>query len=172
MLVSGCASTGSTTEVTGSTERTWTNAEAEARLRSAAADWDGVAHEWGGSSHRGVDCSGLVQSIFEDEFGLSVPRTTQDQATIGRNVSRSRLRPGDLVFFRPEFKKRHVGIYVSDGEFLHASSSDGVTVSKLDGSYWTDSWWQARRLLSSPGDSTHLASDSTTQRPAPNNVGW
>jgi hypothetical protein len=61
------------------------------------------------------------------------------------------------VFFRPGWKKRHVGIYLSDGEFLHASSSSGVTVSPLDRSYWQDHWWQARRVLSS-GENAPAAS--------------
>jgi hypothetical protein len=62
-------------------------------------------------------------------------------------VRRNDLQPGDLVFFRPSRKNRHVGVYLSDGEFVHASSSSGVTISQLDAAYWRRTWWQARRVL-------------------------
>lgn len=164
MLVSGCSSSAETTSGSPpSPERSWTPAEAESRLRAAAARWDSTPHQLGGTSQRGVDCSGLVQSVFTTEFRVRVPRTTEQQARTGRSVPQAQLRPGDLVFFRPEWKERHVGIYLSDGEFLHASSSSGVTVSNLRRDYWTERWWQARRLLPMAADSTR-ASSST--------VGW
>lgn len=175
LLLAGCASSRSVHEGTPTTNQSWSNEETESRLRSAAERWDGVDHEWGGSSQSGVDCSGLVQSIFREEFQVSVPRTTEKQARTGKSVSRSSLRPGDLVFFRPERKKRHVGIYLSDGEFLHASSSEGVTISPLDRSYWTDHWWQARRLFS-PSEEATADTESTVNSPSQTEssaeVGW
>ncbi|MEF8797372.1 MAG: NlpC/P60 family protein [Salinivenus sp.] len=171
MLVSGCSSSAETTSGSPpSPERSWTPAEAESRLRAAAARWDSTPHQLGGTSQRGVDCSGLVQSVFTTEFRVRVPRTTEQQARTGRSVPRAQLRPGDLVFFRPEWKERHVGIYLSDGEFLHASSSSGVTVSNLRRDYWTERWWQARRLLPMPADSTRAS--SSPDRDASSTVGW
>ena len=168
----GCSSSRPPAAVEGETSQEWTPETAENRLRSAAEDWDGTPHEWGGSSANGVDCSGLVQSVFAEEFQLSVPRTTEQQARVGRTVSRSALQPGDLVFFRPAEKKRHVGIYLSNGDFLHASSSDGVRVSPLDRSYWTDHWWQARRVLRFSESDAQSAPDPPPKTPAAAKVGW
>ena len=170
-LLAGCASSGTpTARVEGDTERAWTAAEATSRLRAAADRWDGAPHQLGGSSTQGVDCSGLVQSVYANEFGLQVPRTTEEQVRVGRSVSRSQLQPGDLVFFRPEWKDRHVGIYLSDGRFLHASASEGVTVSDLRRSYWTDSWWQARRVLPLSADSRETP--TSPQEATSSSVGW
>lgn len=172
LALGACSSSRPSATVQGETEHEWTPSTAEDRLRSAAEKWEGTPHEWGGSSPRGADCSGLVQSVFAEEFRLSVPRTTEQQARVGREVSRSSLQPGDLVFFRPAGKKRHVGIYLSDGDFLHASSSDGVRVSPLDRSYWTDHWWQARRVLRFSASPQQSPSDTTRKPPAAAKVGW
>ena len=164
IVTSGCAgsqsaTTPGTTQPAGTTSSEMTTSAYEAGqverdLRSQAETWDGVPHEWGGTTRRGVDCSGLTSRLYEDTFGLQLPRTTKRQARVGERVSADALQPGDLVFFRPERKKRHVGVYLSDGEFVHASSSSGVMVSSLDERYWQRTWWQARRLLpgmSAPG---------------------
>jgi cell wall-associated NlpC family hydrolase len=128
-----------------------------------------VPHEWGGASKQGVDCSGLVQSVYQNAFQMSLPRTTEEQVDAGHRIQRSSLQPGDLVFFRHGRKKYHVGIYVDDGEFLHASSSNGVTVSPLDRSYWSDRWWQARRVLSTQAPSR----GASASRPSDGSgVGW
>ncbi|SEM50350.1 C40 family peptidase [Halomonas caseinilytica] len=115
--------------------------------------WLGTPYRLGGTSRRGVDCSALVQNIFADTFRLEIPRTTARQIHEGRRVSRDELRPGDLVFFRPPGAYRHVGIYVGDGRFLHASTSRGVKLSSLDNPYWQRYYWQSRRAL----DTQHLA---------------
>ncbi|HEX7071174.1 MAG TPA: NlpC/P60 family protein [Rhodothermales bacterium] len=116
-------------------------------LRSEVRTWEGTPHRLGGQNRSGVDCSGFVMRVYDDVFGLSLPRTTEDQAQEGREVSASSLVPGDLVFFRTAPKTRHVGIYLSDGEFAHASSSDGVRVSHLDEPYWRRTYWMSRRVL-------------------------
>lgn len=181
LLLTGCSSSGSTTQRTNSTavssSRTWSPEEAETRLRTAARRWEGAPHELGGTSQQGVDCSGLVASVYRNQFETRVPRTTEQQARSGRSVSRSQLQPGDLVLFRPGFKKRHVGIYISDGEFLHASSSEGVRVSSLDNSYWQKHWWQGRRLLSyndtGASSSQTAASSPSSSSDAPSSAtGW
>lgn len=172
VLFAGCASSGTTSQTAPMTNRTWTGTEAESRLQAAAERWEGVPHQLGGTTPRGVDCSGLVQSVFANEFHHSLPRTTDEQVHAGTKISRSRLRPGDLVFFRPGWKKRHVGIYMSEGTFLHASSSDGVRVSSLNRSYWNEHWWQARRVLSAPeADSTITRTNSPPPR-ASQGMSW
>lgn len=123
---------------------------AEPVLRDAVGDWLGVPHRLGGLDHRGVDCSGFVLQIFRTVYGLQVPRVTEDQARAGTAVRTDALRPGDLVFFRISRKQRHVGIYLSGGEFAHASSSRGVMISHLSEPYWQQRYWTARRLAAAP----------------------
>lgn len=109
--------------------------------------WVGTPYRLGGESEHGIDCSALVQSVFNETFRLALPRTTRGQVRTGVSVDRDELRPGDLVFFRPPGLYRHVGIYVGDGHFLHASTSRGVMLSDLDDRYWQRHYWQARRAL-------------------------
>ncbi len=141
-----------------------TDADVHARLLAELERWEGTPHRWGGLDHRGIDCSGLVVRVYRDAFGLTLPRTTEAQARIGRPVSRQALQAGDLVFFRLDRKNRHVGIYLGDGRFFHAASSTGVTVSHLDEPYWRRHYWKARRVLG-------IAADPPSDRPAPT-IGW
>ncbi len=122
----------------------------ESRLRSAYADWAGTPHSLGGTTLRGVDCSGFVQRVYASAFDLHLPRTTREQVDAGVRISRRDLRPGDLVFFKPPSRTRHVGIYLNDGEFAHASSSQGVIISELDEAYWDRAYWTSRRVLPDP----------------------
>jgi cell wall-associated NlpC family hydrolase len=174
LLAIGCGSSRSTSvSVEGaSTQPPRDAATVETRLRAAADRWASVPHKLGGTSKQGVDCSGLVQSVYRAEFQMSLPRTTDRQVRVGRAVSRSALQPGDLVFFRHGRKDYHVGIYLSDGEFLHTSSSEGVVVSPLDRAYWTERWWQARRLLDLNGASSPVAADSARSAGSEAKVGW
>ena len=109
--------------------------------------WEGTPYRLGGTSFQGVDCSALVQHVFAETFRVSLPRTTGEQVHQGASVERSELAPGDLVFFRPPGRYDHVGIYLGEGRFLHASTSQGVMISELDNSYWQRYYWQARRTL-------------------------
>lgn len=118
------------------------------RLWEAAARWEGTPHRWGGIDHQGIDCSGLVVRIYQEVFGLTLPRTTDAQARLGQPVSLHELQAGDLVFFRIDPKNRHVGIYLGEGHFIHAASSTGVTRSRLAEPYWQRHYWMARRLRS------------------------
>ncbi|EKF74647.1 NLP/P60 family protein [Alcanivorax hongdengensis A-11-3] len=122
----------------------------EASLQAQLQQWQGVPYRYGGTSEHGVDCSGLVYLTFMDQLGVQVPRTTRELVRTGEPVSRRQLQPGDLVFFRTGPGNRHVGIYMGEGEFLHASSSSGVRVSSLDNHYWRRHYWQARRIRVTP----------------------
>ncbi|HSP58995.1 MAG TPA: NlpC/P60 family protein, partial [Halomonas sp.] len=105
-----------------------------------------------------VDCSALVQNIFSESFHYDLPRTTGEQVELGEVVERSQLQAGDLVFFQPPGSYRHVGIYLGEGLFLHASTSRGVMISELDNQYWQQHYWQARRTL----EPVQLAQRATT----------
>ncbi|WP_417581712.1 NlpC/P60 family protein [Nitrincola sp.] len=115
--------------------------------------WVGTPYRLGGADKRGVDCSALVQSIFTEAFDVQLPRTTSEQVATGDVVARQALQPLDLVFFHTG-RTQHVGIYLGQGEFLHASTSRGVMISKLDNPYWKRNFWTARR----PVDALQIAS--------------
>jgi len=101
----------------------------------------------GGTGHKGFDCSGFVKVVYRNVFDIELPRTTNGQVKRGKRIRFNELQPGDLVFFRPPEYARHVGIYLSQSKFVHASKKKGVSVSKIDGTYWEKYYWTARRIL-------------------------
>lgn len=110
----------------------------------------GTPYVWGGNSlSNGIDCSGLVQQVYK-KYGISLPRVTYDQINVGSSVGRSKLRPGDLVFFDTDRNRRgpdHVGIYMGGGRFIHAPKpGDRVKISSLGDSYYADRWMGGRRV--------------------------
>ena len=123
------------------------NVEIEKRLREEYRRWQGTRHRLGGTGSRGIDCSGFVKAVYKDVFNVDLPRTTKAQVKHGRSIPIKQLRPGDLVFFRPPTYPRHVGIYLGGSEFVHASKSKGVILSKIDQTYWGKYYWTARRIL-------------------------
>jgi len=108
-------------------------------------EWRGVKYQIGGMSKKGVDCSGYVHLAYKQKLNKKIPRSTELMAKSGKAINLKNLRPGDLVFFKTGWKVRHVGIYVGKGEFMHASSSRGVMISKLNNPYWQDAYWMSRR---------------------------
>lgn len=115
-------------------------------LNQQHADWRHVKHRMGGLSKSGIDCSGLVYKTYRTKFGINLPRSTQYQSQAGQAIKRSQLKAGDLVFFKTGISRRHVGIYMEKGNFLHVSSSRGVKISNLENSYWRSKYWTSRRL--------------------------
>ena len=108
--------------------------------------WKGAKYVMGGLNKKGIDCSGLVYVTYLEKLSIELPRSTKLQSQIGKEIKRSELRSGDLVFFKTGFKVRHVGIYIENGKFLHTSTKDGVTISKLSDYYWKDKYWHSRRV--------------------------
>ncbi len=123
------------------------NLDIKSRLMDQYASWKGVRYRLGGDTKRGVDCSAFVQRTFREQFGLELPRSTSQQRSSGTPVSRSKLRTGDLVLFRAGSTGRHIGIYIGNNQFVHASTSSGVMISNLDEPYWNKRYNQARRVL-------------------------
>ncbi|NTU58577.1 MAG: NlpC/P60 family protein [Chlorobiaceae bacterium] len=97
----------------------------------------GSRYRYGGNNLEGFDCSGFVKYIYSSSFRIALPRSSSELALLGPIVSRSRLRPGDLVFFSTEGEVvDHVGIYIGEGRFAHASSTEGVSIASLQQPYY------------------------------------
>jgi cell wall-associated NlpC family hydrolase len=123
-------------------------------LVEAAMSYLGTPYRRGGSSRKGVDCSGLVGAVYGQQ-GVDMPRTAAEQFNRGISVEQSDLLPGDLVFFRDTYKHgiSHVGIFVGDGHFVHAAGHhQGVIVSDLSASYYHLRFAGARRMPARPDD--------------------
>lgn len=118
----------------------------DARITGTALRYLGVPYVWGGTSFGGVDCSGFVWAVFAKN-GIYLPRTADAQYESGRHISTHDLRAGDLVFFQTyAMGASHVGIYLGNGSFVHASSSNGVRVDQLAEDYYSSRYLGARRL--------------------------
>jgi cell wall-associated NlpC family hydrolase len=113
-----------------------------------ALTFRGVPYRFGGRSRNGVDCSGLIQTVWQ-QYGLYLPRTSVAQFKSGIDVPKKDVKQGDLVFFQNTYKRgiSHVGIYVGEGKFVHAANKrKGVIMSSLGEVYWTNHWAGARRV--------------------------
>ena len=121
--------------------------EVKTRLLSQFVTWEGVPYRNGGQSRRGIDCSAFVQLTYQQKFGLTLPRTTEQQANLGGLITNTGLRPGDLIFFKTGWNNRHIGIYLEKYRFMHVSTTVGVTISTMTDPYWYDRYWQARRVF-------------------------
>ena len=116
-------------------------------LHQHYASWRGARHRLGGLGRNGIDCSGFVFVTFQELFGKTLPRTTAAQGRMGQPVHRHELTAGDLVFFKTGWRKRHVGIYLGNDRFVHASYTQGIVASPIDAPYWRRHYWKARRIL-------------------------
>ena len=110
------------------------------------SEWKDVRYKMGGTSKSGIDYSGFTQKVYKEKFGVSLPRTTVTQVDLGVEVKKSELIPGDLVFFKTSKTDKHVGVYVGNGEFLHASIK-GIQFTKLDKPFYKKNYWTSRRII-------------------------
>lgn len=117
---------------------------------ATAKKYLGVPYVWAGTSPSGFDCSGLVQYVFR-ELGVSLNRVAADQTAHGIPITRENLLPGDIVFFHNTSRYtriNHVGIYVGDGNFIHApQTGDVVKITTLDSGYYAGTFVTARRIF-------------------------
>ncbi|MBS2970718.1 C40 family peptidase [Metabacillus sp. KIGAM252] len=118
----------------------------ETNIINISKQYIGVPYKWGGTTPSGFDCSGFVGYVF-NKAGLSVPRTADGMYNSSSMERVSSKQPGDLVFFRTMNKPSvsHVGIYIGGNQFIHASSSKGVTTSSLGESYWRNAYVSTKR---------------------------
>jgi probable lipoprotein NlpC len=119
------------------------------RLKKTLDSYLGTPYQWGGMSKKGIDCSGLVCLVFREMYNSALPRSAVDMVKLGMAVQPADLRPGDLVFFRWGFfgTVDHVGIYIGEKHFVHASSKLGVIESSLNDDYYRSHFIAARRLF-------------------------
>ena len=109
----------------------------------------GVPYKWGGDTMKGMDCSGFTMKVFGESANLNIPHNAAAQYKLGAKINRRQLKFGDLVFFRDIESKgvSHVGIYIGNEKFVHASLSKGVINSSMNQKYYKKRYVSARRIL-------------------------
>jgi cell wall-associated NlpC family hydrolase len=117
-------------------------------LLKAVDEWYGVRYRSGGNTKKGVDCSGFTVAVYAAVYGISLPRVSRDQYRTARHISSTELQEGDLLFFdtRGRGSISHVGIYLGNNKFIHASVSKGVMVSGMFEPYYLQRYVGAGRL--------------------------
>ncbi len=126
----------------------------EERLREVTASWVGTPYRYGGMSRRGTDCSGFTMAVYKDVYGITLAHNskTQLKENCRKELSKSKLKTGDLVFFVTNGKRtrkrniNHVGIYLGDGKFIHASTKRGVIINHLNDVYYQKNWVTGGRV--------------------------
>jgi hypothetical protein len=117
-------------------------------IMDAIMDWLGTPYRFGGTTRRAIDCSAFTQKIFLQTGDVMIPRTAREQVKYGQKIDRKDLRFGDMIFFHTYSRRfaSHVGIYLGDNLFAHASSRYGVTIASLDSKYYQKRFIGGRRL--------------------------
>lgn len=158
LMASSCKSRQGKTVITKKTKTTRPYTPKNASPKAAniiryAKTFEGTPYKFGGTTKRGMDCSGLVQTSFKKE-AITLPRRSTDMAKSGQWIDLKDVKPGDLVFFatkKGSRKVNHVGLVTNTRpghvEFIHSSSSKGVITSSLAERYWYFAFVQARRIL-------------------------
>ena len=126
-----------------------TDSSVKDRLTGEIQKFYGAPYVWGGDSPQGTDCSGMVKTIYQNAVQINLPHNANEMSKLGVGVSKNRLIFGDLVFFSDMWNGRatHMGIYIDRGYFLHASSSRGVILSKLNDNPYKRQFVGAKRII-------------------------
>lgn len=129
----------------------WQGSFEDKDLQELMKSYIGIRYKYGGATIKGFDCSGFVKEIYGKYFSIDLPHQSSQQSNHSEfiPVSLDALRTGDLIFFSMGSKKKrinHVGIYLSDGEFIHAGRSTGIVISSLNTSYWRTKVVSSKRL--------------------------
>ncbi|MDB5015928.1 MAG: glycoside hydrolase [Mucilaginibacter sp.] len=112
-------------------------------------DWIGTPYRFGGSSKNGIDCSAFTKELYSQVFNMDIERNSRDIFSMVSPVDRDDLKEGDLVFFKIHSRKiSHIGIYLGNNRFAHASSR-GVAISSLDDAYYKRYFYRGGRMLES-----------------------
>jgi len=132
-------------------------------------DWIGTPYHFGGSSKNGIDCSAFTKQLYSEVFNLDIKRNSRDIFSMVNPVAKDELKEGDLVFFKIHSRRiSHVGIYLGNNKFAHASSR-GVAISNLDDDYYSRYFYKGGRLLASFKDEL-ISSDITGNDDSDNKI--
>lgn len=123
------------------------SATSNIKLFNFVYDWIGTPYRLGGGSKKGIDCSGFTKQLYSQVFNLDIKRNSRDIFSMVNPVKKDELKEGDLVFFKIRSRSiSHVGIYLGNARFAHASSK-GVAVSSLDDAYYSRYFYKGGRVL-------------------------
>ena len=141
-----------TSSTSSATTSNSSQSTSSSKVISYAKKFLGKPYVWGAQGPNGFDCSGFTYYVYKNSAGKTLPRTSSAQSKYGTYVSKSNLKPGDLLFFDTVGANNgvvtHCGIYIGNNQFIHAASGQGkVVINNLNSSYYINSYVNARRIL-------------------------
>jgi lipoprotein Spr len=126
------------------------DATSNLKLYKFIYEWIGTPYRFGGNTKKGIDCSAFTKAIYDKVFNTTILRNSGDIFGMTTPLSKDELKEGDLVFFRSNGRRiSHVGVYLGDNRFAHASSSRGVVISNLNEPYYSRIFFKGGRILES-----------------------
>lgn len=136
------------------------NSTTNTKMYQFIYDWIGTPYRLGGNTKKGIDCSKFAAQLYEQVFNKTIGYNSRNIYSNVDKVSKSNLQPGDFVFFKIRSKNiSHVGVYIGDNKFAHASTSRGVMVSDLNDAYWKRYYYNGGRALTADAasqETTHM----------------
>lgn len=127
------------------------NGSEDKKLISCLAEWVGAPYKYGGNTKQGTDCSGMVFSVYKETYNIDMNRSSADQLKNVKEIDKKDLKAGDLVFFKISGDKiSHVGIYLGENKFIHATTKKGVMVNDLDEEYYKKYYYTSGRVIGMP----------------------
>lgn len=126
------------------------DATSNLKLYKFIYEWIGTPYRFGGNTRKGIDCSAFTKAIYDKVFNTTILRNSRDIFSMVNPLSKDELKEGDLVFFKIKSRSiSHIGIYLGDNRFAHASSSRGVVISNLNEPYYSRYFYKGGRILES-----------------------